>query len=81
MPSMAHEILVDLFKHRPSLGPELLTEALGVEVPRYTEATLESIDITQIRPAQYRADVVVLLLRTSPRGARNRSRLASPPSS
>jgi hypothetical protein len=59
---MAHEILVDLFKNRPSLGPELLTEALGVEVPRYTEATVKSIDITQIRPAEYRADAVVLLL-------------------
>jgi hypothetical protein len=62
MPSMAHEILVDLFKNRPSLGPELLDEALGVAVPRYTEATLKSIDLTQIRPAEYRADVVVLLL-------------------
>jgi hypothetical protein len=59
---MAHEILVDLFKNRPALGPELLAEALGVEVPRYTEATIKSIDITQIRPAEYRADVVVLLL-------------------
>jgi hypothetical protein len=59
---MAHEILVDLFKNRPSLGPELLAEALGVEVPRYTEATIKSIDITQIRPAEYRADAVVLLL-------------------
>jgi hypothetical protein len=62
MPSMAHEILVDLFKNRPSLGPELLTEALGVELPAYTEARLASIDLTQIRPAEYRADIVVLLL-------------------
>src|ERR1700691_6201021 len=62
MPSMAHEILVDLFKNRPSLGPELLTEALGVELPAYTEARFISIDLTQIRPAEYRADVVVLLL-------------------
>ncbi len=62
MTSMAHEILVDLFKNRPELGPELLTEALGVELPAYTEARLISIDLTQIRPAEYRADVVVLLL-------------------
>ena len=52
----------DLFKNRPELGPELLTEALGVELPTYTEARLISIDLTQIRPAEYRADVVVLLL-------------------
>ena len=62
MPSMAHEVLVDLFKNRPALGPELLTEALGVPVPSYSEARLVSVDLTQIRPAEYRADVVVLLL-------------------
>jgi hypothetical protein len=59
---MAHEVLVDLFKNRPELGPELLTEALGVTLPSYSEARLVSIDLTQIRPAEYRADVVVLLL-------------------
>jgi hypothetical protein len=59
---MAHETLVDLFKNRPSLGAELLSEALGVTLPSYTEARLLSIDLTQIRPAEYRADVVVLLL-------------------
>ena len=62
MPSMAHETLVDLFKNRPSLGAELLSEALGVTLPSYTEARLISIDLTQIQPAEYRADVVVLLL-------------------
>ncbi len=59
---MAHEVLVDLFKNRPSLGAELLTEALGVALPSYTEARLVSVDLTQIRPAEYRADLVVLLL-------------------
>ncbi len=62
MPSTAHEVLVDLFKNRPSLGAELLAESLGIDVPSYTEARLASIDITQIQPAEYRADVVVLLL-------------------
>ena len=59
---MAHEVLVDLFKNRPSLGAELLSEALGVELPSYSEARLVSIDLTKIKPAEYRADVVVLLL-------------------
>jgi hypothetical protein len=62
MASMAHEVLVDLFKNRPSLGAELLSEALGVALPSYTEARLISIDLTQIRPAEYRADVAILLL-------------------
>jgi len=30
---MAHDALVDLFKNRPSLGAELLSEALGVALP------------------------------------------------
>ena len=62
MLSMAHEILVDLFKNRPSLAAEILTDVLGVTLPGYTEARLASIDLTQIQPAEYRADVVVLLL-------------------
>ncbi|MFS8069129.1 MAG: DUF4351 domain-containing protein [Byssovorax sp.] len=62
MPSMAHEILVDLFKNRPSLAAEILVEVLGLSLPTYTEARLASVDLTEIQPAEYRADVVVLLL-------------------
>ncbi len=62
MPSMAHEILVDLFKNRPSLAAEILVEVLGVSLPAYTEARITSADLTEIQPAEYRADVVVLLL-------------------
>jgi predicted transposase YdaD len=59
---MAHEILVDLFKNRPSLAAELLVEALGIPLPAYTEARITSADLTEIQPAEYRADAVVLLL-------------------
>ncbi|MFT3776120.1 MAG: hypothetical protein QM820_63060 [Minicystis sp.] len=55
-------ILVDLFKTRPSLAAEILVELLGLSLPAYTEARLASIDLTEIKPAEYRADVVVLLL-------------------
>jgi len=61
MPSMAHEILVDLFKSRPSLAAEILVEVLGLALPAYTEAQLASIDFTEIQPTEYRADVVVVL--------------------
>ena len=61
MPSMAHEILVDLFKNRPSLAAEILVEVLGFSLPTYTEARIASADLTEIQPAEYRADVVVLL--------------------
>ena len=62
MPSMAHEILVDLFKNRPSLAAEILVEVLGLSLPPYTEARIASADLTEIQPAEYRADIVVLLL-------------------
>jgi hypothetical protein len=59
---MVHEIFVDLFKNRPSLAAEILSEVLGVSLPAYTEARLASTDLTEIQPAEYRADVVVVLL-------------------
>jgi hypothetical protein len=62
MVSMAHEVLVDLFKNRPSLAAEILSEVLGVEMPVYAQARLASIDLTEVQPAEYRADVVVVLL-------------------
>src|SRR4029079_17131687 len=62
MPSMGHEILVDLFKNRPSLAAEILVEVLGVSLPPYTEARLAATDLTEIQPAEYRADLVVVLL-------------------
>jgi hypothetical protein len=59
---MAHEILVDLFRNRPALAAEILDEVLGVPLSPYTEARLASTDLTEIQPAEYRADAVVLLL-------------------
>ena len=62
MVSMAHEVLVDLFKKRPSLAAEILSDVLSVPMPAYSEARLASVDLTEIQPAEYRADVVVTLL-------------------
>lgn len=62
MPSMAHEVLLDLFKNRPVLAPELLGEVLKVPIPSYAKARLASIDLTRIQPAEYRADAVIVLL-------------------
>ncbi|MCC6552780.1 MAG: hypothetical protein IT372_07130, partial [Polyangiaceae bacterium] len=62
MVSMRHECLVDLFRNRPSLAAELLVDVLHVSLPAYSEARLVSIDLTETQPAEYRADVVVVLL-------------------
>jgi hypothetical protein len=55
-----------LFRNRPELAPELLREALGVELPAYSEVRVESADLTDIVPAEYRADLVVLLVDGKP---------------
>jgi hypothetical protein len=62
MVSMRHECLVDLFKNRPSLAAELLVEALGIALPDFTEARVASVALNETQPAEYRADLVVLLL-------------------
>jgi len=66
MPSTTHEALVLLFRNRPELAPELLRDALNVKVPAYTEARVESSDLTELQPTEYRADLVVLLVDGEP---------------
>jgi hypothetical protein len=62
MPSMLHEALLTLFRNRPELAPELLRDVLGIELPAYTEARIDSAELTEIIPAEYRADLVILLV-------------------
>lgn len=66
MPSQVHAALLLLFRNRPHLAPELLRDALHVELPPYTEARIESADLTDVQPAEYRADLVVLLYDGNP---------------
>jgi len=62
MPSLQHESLLLLFRNRPELAPELLRDALHVALPVYSEVRLDSAELTDINPAEYRADLVVLLV-------------------
>lgn len=63
---MQHEGLLLLFRNRPMLAPELLRDALGVPLPAYSEVRVESAELTQVVPTEYRADLVVLLLEGRP---------------
>ncbi|WP_437482665.1 hypothetical protein WME75_41315 [Sorangium sp. So ce1014] len=62
MPSVTHEALVELFKNRPTLAAEMLQDALGQPVAAFTEARVESSDLTEVMPSDRRADVIVVLL-------------------
>ena len=66
MPSLQHESLLLLFRNRPELAPELLRDVLHVELPVYSEARVESAELTDVNPAEYRADLVVLLVDGKP---------------
>jgi hypothetical protein len=66
MPSQLHEALLLLFRNRPELAPELLRDALCMELPAYTEARIDSADFNVVQPTEYRADLVVLLLNDVP---------------
>lgn len=61
MPSQLHESHVLLFRNQPSLAAELVGRVLGVDVPPRREARLFSADLTEVQPAEYRADLVVQL--------------------
>jgi len=66
MPSALHEGPLELFRNRPELAPELLRDVLGVELPDYQEARIESENLTQFTPVERRADLVVLLVDDKP---------------
>jgi hypothetical protein len=61
VPSLLPEALVELFRNRPELAAELLREALGVALPAHGVARIEDSTLTQLVPAQYHADLVVVL--------------------
>lgn len=60
MPSHFHEALLQLFRNRPELAPQLL-RALQTDLPAYRDVRIDSAELTEIQPAEYRADLVVAL--------------------
>ncbi|WP_433041364.1 hypothetical protein [Dactylosporangium sp. CS-033363] len=60
-PSHVHEILIEMFRGRPKLAADLLTDSLHMMVPPFEEAQLSPADLTAVAPTEYRADAVVTL--------------------
>jgi len=61
VPSHLHETLVEMFRSRPVLAAELLGGPLAVAVPAFEQAQLSSGELTDVDPAEFRADAVVTL--------------------
>jgi hypothetical protein len=55
---------VHLFRNRSGSAADLLRE-LDVQLPEYDEIRADSSDLNDLRPAEYRADLVLLLMRGS----------------
>lgn len=66
MPSRLHEDLLRLFQNRPALAAELARGALHMRLPEYREARVDSADLSDLRPTEYRADLVILLRQDRP---------------
>jgi hypothetical protein len=64
MSSYLHELLILLFRNRSRSAAELLRE-IDVQLPEYDEIRFESTDLSNLRPAEYRADLVLFLVRGS----------------
>ena len=64
MPSYLHELILVLFRNRSESAADLLRE-LHVQLPEYDEVRIESSDLSDLKPAEYRADLVSFLVRKS----------------
>ncbi len=61
MPTVLHEALIEMFRHRPTLAAELLTGVLGLGLPTFGQARVDAGEFTDLTPTEYRADTVVVL--------------------
>src|SRR5262249_27251187 len=53
--------LVAMFRDRPMLVAEVITDLFGVSVPAFEQACVSSGELTDVSPTEYRADAVITL--------------------
>jgi hypothetical protein len=61
MPSQRHEVLLELFRARTSLAPELLRLVFQLPIPAEAKAEPTEGNLTQLVPTELNADLVLLL--------------------
>ncbi len=62
MPSYRHELFLFLFRNRSGIAADLLRN-LDVQLPEYDEIRTDSSELSDLQPAEYRADLVLVLVR------------------
>ena len=61
MVSRLHELLIEMFREKPSLAAMLLDGTSRVDVPEFSKAHLSSGELNDVAPTEYRADAVITL--------------------
>ena len=61
MPTREHELWLELLRERPALAADLVTYVRSGLVPDFSQARLESGDLSEHAPAAYHADALVTL--------------------
>jgi len=61
MPSITHEAPVELFRRNPMLAVALLHDVPDLHLPKNVSATLASTDLSSVVPAQFLADMVIVI--------------------
>ena len=64
MSTYLHELLILVFRNRSTSAAELLRQ-FDVQLPEYDEVRFESLDLNNLQPAEYRADLVSFLVQGS----------------
>jgi hypothetical protein len=66
VPTIHHEELVELFRSDPTIAVDFLRASAGVELPAFDRIEVRPGEMRDLVPIEYRADVVVLLVKDKP---------------
>jgi hypothetical protein len=61
MPSLSHEGFIALVRETPAFVADLLRDLFDLHLPAFTEVRLVEASLSELIPAEYHADAVVLL--------------------
>ena len=61
MPTLEHNVLIEMFRENPELAPRFLVTLFGIEVPLYASVAVVESSLDQLIPVEFRADLVIEL--------------------
>ena len=61
MPTLEHNVLVEMFRENPELAPRFLATLFHIEVPLHASVTVVESSLDQLIPVEFRADLVLEL--------------------